>query len=101
MPPESYRTAPAAFQTGMSFLSRIDVLKQVEKEMDTIVEQCSETVHFAVLDCGNVVYLLKKDSPQAIRMTSNVGVCLPAYGTGIGKALLIDHDIESLKMLYP
>ncbi len=98
---QRYRTGSAAFQVGMSFLNRIDALKQVEKEMDSIVEQCSETVHFAVLDCGNVVYLLKKDSPQAIRMTSTVGLSLPAYGTGIGKALLIDHDLEELRALYP
>lgn len=96
-----YRIGPATFQTGMAFLNRIDALKQIEKEMDYIVEQCSETVHFAILDGGNVIYLLKKDSPQAIRMTSTVGLSLPAYGTGIGKALLIDHDLESLKALYP
>lgn len=96
-----YRIGPAAFQTGMAFLNRIDALKQVEREMDHIVEQCSETVHFGVLDCGNVIYLLKKDSPQAIRMTSTVGLSLPAYGTAVGKALLIDHDLKALKSLYP
>ncbi len=98
---QRYRIGPAAFSVGMSFLSSTDALKQVEKEMEQIVEQCSETVHFAVLDSGNVVYLLKKDSPQAIRMTSTVGLSLPAYGTGIGKALLIDHSMDQLRATYP
>lgn len=97
----SYKIGPAAFQVGMAYVNRIDILKHIEREMDSIVEKCSETVHFAILDCGNVVYLLKKDSPEAIRMTSTVGLSLPAYGTGIGKALLIDHDINALRALYP
>jgi DNA-binding IclR family transcriptional regulator len=96
-----YRIGPAAFQVGMSYVNREDSLKYVEEKITEIVEQCRETVHFAILDKGNVVYLLKKDSPQAIRMISMVGKTLPAYGTGIGKALLMDYSLEELKTIYP
>jgi DNA-binding IclR family transcriptional regulator len=34
-------------------------------------------------------------------MMSTEGILLPAYGTGIGKALLIDKNIDQLKELYP
>ncbi len=96
-----YRIGPAAFQVGMSFINSGDSLKYIEKIMDDVVDKCLETTHFAVLDKGNVVYLLKKDSPQAIRMISSVGKTLPAYATGIGKALLIDYSIEDLHQIYP
>jgi DNA-binding IclR family transcriptional regulator len=85
----------------MSFINSGDSLKYIEKIMDDVVDKCLETTHFAVLDKGNVVYLLKKDSPQAIRMISSVGKTLPAYATGIGKALLIDYSIEDLHQIYP
>ncbi|MDR1542502.1 MAG: hypothetical protein LBU32_31900 [Clostridiales bacterium] len=49
------------------------------------------------MDSGNVIYLLKKDSPQAIRMIPIAGLSFPAYGTGIGKALLIGHERKALK----
>lgn len=96
-----YQIGPAAFQVGMSYVNRDDSLKFVEEKITCIVDQCQETVHFAILDKGNVVYLLKKDSPQAIRMISMVGKTLPAYGTGIGKALLMDYSLDELKKIYP
>lgn len=96
-----YQIGPAAFQVGMSYVNRDDSLKLVGEKIDYMVAKCRETVHFAILDKGNVVYLLKKDSPQAIRMISMVGKTLPAYGTGIGKALLMDYSLEELKDIYP
>lgn len=96
-----YTVGPAAYQVGMQFVNRTNMLQMVEREMDQIVSRCLETVFFAILDRGNVVYLLKKDSPQAIRMIANVGLSLPAYGTGIGKALLIDHSPKDLMAAYP
>ncbi len=97
----SYTIGPAAFQVGMSFINSGESLKYVEKVMEDVVGQCLETTHFAVLDKGNVVYLIKKDSPQAIRMISSVGKTLPAYSTGIGKALLMDCSLEELHQIYP
>ena len=96
-----YKIGPAAFQVGMQFVNRTNMLQLVEREMDHIASRCLETVFFAILDGGSVVYLQKKDSPQAIRMIANVGLSLPAYGTGIGKALLIDHSLAALKAAYP
>ncbi len=96
-----YQIGPMAFQVGMAFVNYGDNLKFIDMKLSQIVESCLETAHFGVLDSGNVVYLLKKDSPQAIRMISTVGKTLPAYGTGIGKALLMDHSLEELKEIYP
>lgn len=69
--------------------------------MQTIVDGCSETCHFGILSGGDVLYLAKVDSPQPIRMFSMTGRRLPAYGTGVGKALLRDYTMEQLQTLYP
>jgi DNA-binding IclR family transcriptional regulator len=52
-------------------------------------DDTGETVHLAVLENMDVVYLDKQQSFQAVGiMSSRVGARLPAYCTGIGKALL-------------
>jgi DNA-binding IclR family transcriptional regulator len=96
-----YKIGPVAFQVGMSFVNKTNVLEFVEREIEQIVETSLETAHFAIINNGNVVYLLKRDSPRAVRMSSTVGLTMPAYGTAIGKALLIDKDLEELQKIYP
>ena len=96
-----YSIGSMAFHVGNSFLKSFDILKQIQDEMQNIVNVCLETCHFATLVGGDVLYLKKVDSPEPIRMISTVGNRLPAYGTGLGKALLMDHDLEDLKALYP
>ena len=96
-----YSIGPMTFQVGNAFLNNFDIMKQIENEKQNIVNICSVTCHFATLIGGDVLYLKKIDSPESIRMISTVGNRLPAYGTGLGKALLIDHSLADLKKLYP
>jgi DNA-binding IclR family transcriptional regulator len=96
-----YSIGPMAFQVGNAFLNQFSVSRQIENEMKNIVAICSETCHFATLVGGDVLYLIKIDSPEPIRMISSVGKRLPAYGTGLGKALLMDHTLQEIKRLYP
>lgn len=96
-----YRIAFSAYQVGSSYLSQMNFLDEVEKIMVDLTEKTSETSHFATLAGGDVLYLKKIDSPEAIRMTSFVGNRIPAYGTALGKALLADMEMDDLTALYP
>lgn len=96
-----YRVDYSAYQVGNSYLSQLDFLSEVEKILTNITEVCSETSHFATLIEGDVLYLKKIDSPEFIRMTSRVGNRIPAYGTALGKSLLIDYELSDLQKLYP
>lgn len=82
-------------------LQDTDYYRHLTEIMQTIVDGCRETCHFGILSGGDVLYLIKVDSPQSIRMFSMTGRRLPAYGTGVGKALLRDYTMEQLKELYP
>ena len=66
-----------------------------------LVTQFGETCYYGVLDGSNVLYMEKVDSTQPIRMLTTIGHKLPAYATGLGKALLMDMTYEQLKQLYP
>ena len=52
------------------------------------------------LDGGDVLYMEKEDSPQTIRMISQVGNRLHANATAIGKALLSGLTDAELRTLY-
>lgn len=58
-----------------------------------LYELTHETVHLAVLHDTDIVYVDKIHGHRAARSPSRIGARLPAYCTGVGKALLaFDHD---------
>lgn len=96
-----YRIDYAAHQVGNAYLDQMNFLDEVETILTNLTNVCLETSHFATLAGSDVLYLKKIDSPEFIRMTSRVGITLPAYGTSLGKALLMDYELNDLKKLYP
>lgn len=96
-----YRISQMAFQVGNAYLDHIDSLYEVQRELQNIVNVCEESCHFAIPSGSDVFYLKKVDSSETIRMIASVGKKLPAYGTGLGKALLMDHTLADLRRLYP
>jgi DNA-binding IclR family transcriptional regulator len=52
-------------------------------------------VHLGVLDRGQVLYLDKIAGKRRINISSRVGELQPVSSTGLGKALILDHDEES------
>jgi DNA-binding IclR family transcriptional regulator len=53
-----------------------------------LYEATHETVHLAILNGTDVVYLAKFDASRSPSVASRVGGRMPAYCTGVGKALL-------------
>ena len=98
---EKYIIGISAFIVGYSALSNIDVLDIIKKEMKKIVDKTSETCQLSILIGGDAFYLAKEESNEPIRLISFVGNRLPAYATGIGKALLCDFSLLELQHLYP
>jgi len=62
-------------------------------------EATGQTVHLAVLDGVEVVYLEKVRGRNAPRLPSAIGSRLPAHATGVGKALLAAAGPEVLDVL--
>lgn len=68
--------------------------------MHDIVSVCHETCHLGSLKNGDVYYLKKVESPLYSHTVTVEGRSLPAYATGVGKALLADYQLPQLKALY-
>ncbi len=97
---QTYTLGFRLFELG-SMIQDTDFFSGLVEIMQTVVDGCGETCHLGVLSGGDVLYLAKVNSPQAIRMYSMTGRRLPAYSTAIGKALLRDCTPEQLHALYP
>ncbi|MFT4145043.1 MAG: IclR family transcriptional regulator [Mobilitalea sp.] len=96
-----YAIGVTAYKIGSSYLDNFNIMNEIVHELQNITNVCAEASHFAVLSNGDTIYLAKIDSPEPIRMISSVGRSIPAYGTGLGKALLMDHSLSDLRRLYP
>ncbi len=96
-----YGAGTALYSLGTTFSGSFPVLPYVRSELDALVQELGETCYFGILDGGQVLYLEKQDSPQPLRMLTSPGQRLPAYATGIGKALLMEADPDTIRALYP
>ena len=64
---------------------------------DAVTNETKGTVHLAVLDEDQVLYLDKVEGPHALRMPSRVGRRIPTYCTSLGKAMLACFDDQEVK----
>src|SRR3954464_8501250 len=84
---EKYRLGIALFRLGALVRRRMDISSQGRPYLYALREKTNETVHVAILDGSEIMYVFNLESTQAIRMRSDVGVRKPAYCTAEGQAL--------------
>lgn len=80
-------------------LDKIDLRAQSAQDLSELNQQTGETVHLAILDKGEVVYIDKRESVHVIRMYSAIGKRGPAHCTGVGKALLAYLPPDQLRKI--
>jgi DNA-binding IclR family transcriptional regulator len=56
--------------------------------LEELNDKCGETVHLAVLNRGEALYLDKIEGQKTLRVMTRVGMKLPAHCSGVGKMLL-------------
>ena len=99
--PARYRLGMRVFQLGASFADQLDLAREAQDVAHEVAAGCDETVHIAILDGADVVYIAKVDSTHPVRMVSAVGRRLPAHCTAVGKVLLSGLTPEALDARYP
>ena len=83
-----YRLGIALFRLGSLVRRRMTMSNEARPLLRDLREKVNETVHLAVLDGSEIMYVFNLESTQAIRMRSDVGVRKPAYCTAEGQAIL-------------
>ena len=83
-----YRLGIALFRLGSLVRRRMTMSNEARPLLRDLREKVNETVHLAVLDGSEIMYVFNLESTQAIRMRSDIGVRKPAYCTAEGHAML-------------
>lgn len=83
-----YRLGLSLFRLGSLVRQRMNLSTEARPLLRELREKVNETVHLAVLDGSEIMYVYNLESTQAIRMRSDVGVRKPAYCTAEGQAIL-------------
>jgi len=60
------------WELGEAVLSRLDLRRAAEGPLNALRETTRETVHLAILEGIEVVYVIRLDSPQPIRLSSRI-----------------------------
>jgi DNA-binding IclR family transcriptional regulator len=99
--PESgkYRLGIALFGLGALVRRRMNVSTQARPYLFALREKTNETVHLAILDGSEIMYVYNLESSQAIRMRSDLGVRKPAYCTAEGQAILAFQPAETVERI--
>ncbi len=83
-----YRLGMRAFELGQLVPRQRDLRDAALPFMQDLFEAAHETVHLAVLDGTEVLYLEKISGHRRVLAGSRVGGRLPAHCTAVGKAIL-------------
>ncbi|MTE18928.1 helix-turn-helix domain-containing protein [Streptomyces sp. TRM43335] len=99
--PGRYRLGVRTYQLGSRYAEQLDLAAEGRQVARNVAETCDETVHVAILEGTDVIYIAKVDSTHAVRMVSAAGRRLPAHCTSVGKMLLASLPREELEARLP
>ena len=86
-----YCLGPSLIELGFHALYQSPVPTVARPILEQLVGKYHDTVHLAVEDGGQVLYVDKISGSRGAEMRSRVGSRMPLSRTGIGKALLLDE----------
>lgn len=96
-----YSLGLACLELARSYQMNNQIRRAALPELETLRDETGETIHLAILDRMEVVYLEKLHGLHAIGlMVSHVGGRVPAYCTGLGKLLMAYGEPERIRAHY-
>lgn len=94
-----YRSSMRVFELGALVEGATDLKALLRTHLDSLARTSGETVHLAVLDGAEIIYIDKFDSPMPVVAYSRIGGRAPAHCVATGKALLATLHLEPAALL--
>lgn len=91
-----YQLGVAVMELGSAFTTGTPFMKSARNVLHSLASRTEETASLAVLDGGQALYLMREEGPRSVFSVSQVGKRLPAYATGVGKALLATLEDDAV-----
>lgn len=93
---ERYHLDLKSLELGIKGLMNVNLVEVSIPYLKTLSAKTAETCFLGVYNSGHVVYLYKSEGTLSIQTNARLGARLPAYCTGIGKALLAFQPLEEI-----
>jgi DNA-binding IclR family transcriptional regulator len=91
----SFRLGLRLVELAGGLLDNDDLRSVAEPLLHDLVMASGETVHLGVPSDREVVYIVKVESPQSVRLVSRIGSRAPTHCTAMGKAILAQLPEQS------
>jgi DNA-binding IclR family transcriptional regulator len=83
-----YALGLGLLEFGYAILNDLDVREHAAPVLTKLNEETQETIHLAILDGHDLVYIDRRDTRHGIRVNTSIGRRGTPHTTGVGKALL-------------
>ena len=87
-PDDRYRLGLRLYDLGQLVVNSLELREVAHPVLERLRNETGETVHLAVLEGADVVYLERFESPSTLRLFGRLGRRMPAHTTSSGKCLL-------------
>ena len=98
---KSYVPGPALLDVGLAVIRAMDIRGMARPFLEQLASEFDETVHLIVPEQPDVRFVDCVESTRAVRVSSRVGMTLPAHVTSVGKSILATMTDDEVKRLYP
>lgn len=91
-----YSLSMKLFELGSLVRRKMNVHTVAMPFLDDIVTEVHKTVHLAIIDDNQVLYIDKREPVKPFRIVSRIGAHLPAHCSAVGKMLLAEYPEEKI-----
>ncbi len=97
-----YRLSLKLFELSSRLVDGTDLLATSKPYLDKLSQITNEAVHLVIPSDVNIVYVYKVDAfnGSTVRMASRVGLSIPMYCTGCGKAILANMTQNEIASIW-
>ena len=100
LPGVGYALGPRLIELGFQAREAFPIAVLARPHLDELAALTGDTIHLAVRDGDEVLYLEKIPGKKGLEMRSRVGHRMPLAATGVGKALTLDETASQWESLY-
>ena len=98
---KAYKAGHVLLRIGLASVHSLDIRVLLRPFLEELRDETGETVHAAILQGNEMLFIDCAESPMALRVASRVGTSMWAHCTSIGKAWLSCESDDFLRGLYP
>ena len=95
-----YKLGIKLFELGIKVDVSSSLATRAHHYLKRLADSVQESAHMVIRDKVEVLYILKEESSQSIRIATSLGSKMPMYCTGVGKGILAFMDEDYISVYY-